>query len=274
MRKTVFLSSTGNDLSDWRTQVIADARGYDLFRLNAMEEWGARSKPPLELCRNRVSDADILVGLIGHYRGWEPPGDAKQRSITEMEYDWAVEGNKARLMFVAPEGFAGATPASTGAEGDRQKAFRARLMRAETVDHRCFGSAHALSAAVFRSINNHLYEALQSQDEDKLVLSTSRSVSTANIAPPLMLNVNIQGMLDRGLAVEQIETTLKEMAIKSEADALRMEESALRARKDGAAAWKQIGSLFTDRDIEKAISAYVKAADLVVRVIQTEDKGA
>ncbi len=62
MRKTVFLSSTGADLRDHRAQIIADARGHDWFRLDAMEDGGARSKPPLKLCRDRVDEADILVG--------------------------------------------------------------------------------------------------------------------------------------------------------------------------------------------------------------------
>ena len=58
-----------------------------------------------------MEEADIFVGLIGNYRGWEPDGDNKQRSITEMEYDWAVDAKKPRLMFVAPEEFRRRRPA-------------------------------------------------------------------------------------------------------------------------------------------------------------------
>jgi len=56
----------------------------------------------------------------------------ERRSITEMEYDWAAEAGKPRLMFVAPDDFAGAAPASDGDAGD------------------------ALSAAVFKAITNEL----------------------------------------------------------------------------------------------------------------------
>ena len=136
MRKTVFLSSTGKDLAAWRAQVIEDLRGHDWFRLDAMKEWGARSRPPLHLCRERVAESHIFVGVIGHYRGWEPDGDNGLRSITEMEYDWAVDGKKPRLMFVAPDNFAAAAPASDGDAKARQQAFRTRLMKAETVDQR------------------------------------------------------------------------------------------------------------------------------------------
>ncbi len=163
MRKTVFLSSTGTDLSAWRAQVIEDLRGHDWFRLDAMEEWGARSRPPVHLCRDRVAESHIFVGLIGHYRGWEPDGDNSLRSITEMEYDWAVDGNKPRLMFVAPDSFAGAAPASDGDAKARQQAFRTRLMKAETVDQRCFGSAHALSTAVLKALYNELFYEIAAQ---------------------------------------------------------------------------------------------------------------
>ena len=131
MRRTVFLSSTGNDLRPYRDQIIEDAPGHDLFRIDFMEEWGARSRPPLALCRDKVRAADIFAGLIGTYRGWEPEGDGRQRSITEMEYDWALEYGKARLMFVAPKDFAGGVPASDGepanAEaGSARKSWTAR----------------------------------------------------------------------------------------------------------------------------------------------------
>ena len=46
MRKAVFLSSTGKDLSAYRAQVIEDLRGHDWFRLDAIKEWGgARGRP-------------------------------------------------------------------------------------------------------------------------------------------------------------------------------------------------------------------------------------
>ena len=51
MRKTVFLSSTGTDLGAYRAQIIEDARGHDWFILDAMEEFGARSAPPIAFCR-------------------------------------------------------------------------------------------------------------------------------------------------------------------------------------------------------------------------------
>src|SRR5690606_7939507 len=76
---------------------------------------------------------DVLVGLIGHYRGWEPPGDNASRSITEMEYDWAVERGLERLMYVLPDGVL-TTPAMTPDEAARQLVFRERVLGNEVHD--------------------------------------------------------------------------------------------------------------------------------------------
>jgi hypothetical protein len=46
-----------------------------------------------------VRSAHIFAGLIGTYRGWKPEGDTARRSVTEMEYDWALEYRKPRLIY-------------------------------------------------------------------------------------------------------------------------------------------------------------------------------
>lgn len=102
MRLVVFLSSTGADLAEHRRAVIDNLAGHDHFICDAQEQFGARPSSPLQFCERRAREADIYVGLIGHYRGWEPPTDPAGRSITAMEYDWA-EG-KPRLVFILPDG--------------------------------------------------------------------------------------------------------------------------------------------------------------------------
>ncbi len=75
MRRVVFLSSTGKDLHDYREAVIAHLAKLDHFLCDAQENFGARDASAVPFCRERVRDADIYVGLIGQYRGWEPPDD-------------------------------------------------------------------------------------------------------------------------------------------------------------------------------------------------------
>ena len=267
-RKTVFLSSTGADLSAWRAQIIEDLRGHDWFRLDAMEEWGARSRPPMHLCRERVAESDIFVGLIGHYRGWEPDGDNRQRSITEMEYDWAVDGSKPRLMFVAPDSFAGAAPASDGDAKARQQAFRTRLMKAETVDHRrCFDSAHALSAAVLKALYNELFydiaaraDAAPPAQPGQLNAAAMAGAVIADVAREN--NLSLEEMQAQGLGSNEIEALLTKQKLAATARIVHHKEGEAEARKDAALAAKRLGALAYPYDTGKALAAYAEAAEL------------
>ncbi len=268
MRKTVFLSSTGADLGPYRAQVIEDARGHDWFRLDAMEDFGARSAPPIEFCRRRVEEGDIFVGLIGHYRGWEPEGGDGQRSITEMEYDWAADGKKPRLMFVAPEDFVSAAPASDGAEGERQLRFRARVMGAETVDCRCFGSAHALSTAVFKALFNEVMYDLAAQAKAAPASVEPGRPDAAAMAGAVIAevaleeNLSLEAMRARGFGPDEIEAALTVRAQAAEARAAQHKEAEAQDRKEGALAWKRLGALAFLYDTAKAMAAYEKAAAL------------
>jgi len=135
-RLTVFLSSTGADLAPYRRAIIDHMRPLDGFLLDAMEDFGARDGGAIAVCREKVRAANVLVGLTGHYRGWEPAGDNQQRSITEMEYDWASEDRASRLMYVAPDVMSDLAPPQTDAERERQLAFRTRVLAENVCDAR------------------------------------------------------------------------------------------------------------------------------------------
>jgi hypothetical protein len=157
MRRTVFLSSTGKDLHEYREAVIAHLARLDHFHCDAMEHFGAHDAGPIKFCRKRVRAADIYVGLIGLYRGWEPTEDnPDKRSITEMEYDWACEPPaKPRLLYITPNDFPALEPASQKGPATRQAKFRRRLLAAHVVDQKNFRNPDALSAAVLCGLNNH-----------------------------------------------------------------------------------------------------------------------
>lgn len=163
-RLTVFLSSTGKDLAGYREAVRRHLDRADAFLCDASEAWGARPLSAVPLCRQRVAGCDVFIGLIGHYRGWEPDPAGDPRSITEMEYDWAGEMNKPRLMFVAPESFAsGLDLGMSEAEAQRQAAFRQRVLAANDHVHDLqfyqgqFESPGEFAAAVSVALQNELY---------------------------------------------------------------------------------------------------------------------
>jgi hypothetical protein len=82
------LSSTAKDLAEHREAVHKRLLQTGLFHCVRQEDFGAQNAGAVDFCRKKAQDADMVVGLIGLRRGWEPDGDNEKRSITEMEHDW------------------------------------------------------------------------------------------------------------------------------------------------------------------------------------------
>ena len=72
-----------------------------------------------------------------------------------MEYDWAVDGKKPRLMFVAPDSFAGAAPASDG-DAKARSGVSHPAHEGRDRGSALLRLAHALSAAVLKALSNEL----------------------------------------------------------------------------------------------------------------------
>ena len=93
----IFLSSTYQDLVSHRE---AAARAVERLGQQGirMEVFGAR---PLEATRaslEEILDSDLLVGIYAHRYGYVPGGQSK--SITEQEFDFALEKQKPTFCFV------------------------------------------------------------------------------------------------------------------------------------------------------------------------------
>jgi len=97
--RTVFLSSTGKDLAEYRRAVD----GMEGYRCVWQEDFGSRAWEADAFCRDQVARCDVFVGLIGHFHGSTPPG--KEQSYTEREYLAAVAAGKPCLMFLATDDF-------------------------------------------------------------------------------------------------------------------------------------------------------------------------
>lgn len=127
----VFLGSTFKDLHEHRAAVQVTINRRDDCKAVVMEEFGARVGRPKAVCLEIAGDCDLYVGLIGHCYGHVPDGESM--SITEAEYEAAVEKGLPRLLFLANDGF---TPPAHFRESDGQhrklQEFRARLQRDET----------------------------------------------------------------------------------------------------------------------------------------------
>jgi hypothetical protein len=162
---TVFLSSTARDLQPYRDAVaeaIAKLAGFHCVR---MENFGAVDADPLEVCRRKVAESEVFVGLVGHLNGSSPEGSPL--SFTQVEYEVAKKAGKPRLLFVADEDFA--VPARLDREPEeayqRQLQFREQVKRERTVVS--FHDPQSLATLVVAALQNH-------QKQEKAVEPESR----------------------------------------------------------------------------------------------------
>lgn len=149
--KTVFLSSTGKDLDEYRERAYRAIEGLDGYHCVRMEDFGARDQEFDAFCRARVAGCDVFVCVVGHYRGSSPGGGEK--SYTEREYDAACAEKKPRLIFLAPGDFP--LPAHLIEEDEKRKAqteFRERVSSERVRDS--FSTPEDLAARVVQAIHN------------------------------------------------------------------------------------------------------------------------
>lgn len=145
-RPTVFISSTSIDLPEHRQKVTEAIIELGLFP-DGMERWPAADDNSLDFCLGKVDQADIFIGIYAHRYGWVPPG--QDRSITELEYDRAVERRIPRYLFLMGQKHAVlAKDVETGDGAAKLKAFKARI-QSERV-RQTFDNADQLRAEVHR----------------------------------------------------------------------------------------------------------------------------
>src|SRR3954454_13651618 len=68
----VFISSTSEDLKEYRQQAAKAARGMGFFPL-MMEDFPANGRgPSLDECLREVERAELVIAIVAHRYGWFP----------------------------------------------------------------------------------------------------------------------------------------------------------------------------------------------------------
>jgi tetratricopeptide (TPR) repeat protein len=111
---TIFLSGTMEDLHEERTALREQGNLLPLYRVVAAEDWGARYRPPRELCVDAALESDVYLGLYGGRYGYIPRGE--EISVTEWEFNTAREAGKPALIYIR-----------RGRKGLKQKKFLKRV---------------------------------------------------------------------------------------------------------------------------------------------------
>ena len=170
--KRVFLSSVAEALSEYRREVARAIDLLDDYKCVRMEDFGARDAPSEEVCRTRIAECDVLVGVLGPWYGSVVPGT--QKSYSELEYDVAVELGIPRLMFLSLGDMSiGAASAPTDEDRKRQTLFRDRVSRERQCAY--FQKPFDLAIRVQQALYNFTRERFQlerpmhAREEDSIV---------------------------------------------------------------------------------------------------------
>ena len=98
--KIAMISSTVRDLPEHREKV-RDACLRQEFFPSMMENWPAMDGDGVTASLEKVEKADVYIGVFGFRYNYIPVGS--EISITEMEYNRAVERKIPRLIFLMDE---------------------------------------------------------------------------------------------------------------------------------------------------------------------------
>jgi hypothetical protein len=146
---TVMISSTVRDLPQHREKVMDACMRLGVFYPDMMEHLTATDANALEISLTIVERADVYIGIIGFRYGYVPEG--KVISVTEAEYNRALELNIPRLIFVMSNDHP-VMPADveTGDGAEELKKFKERLLKDRVVAF--FDSADDLKAKVIQAL--------------------------------------------------------------------------------------------------------------------------
>src|SRR6266404_1281437 len=100
MNKTVFISSTYDDLKEYRRAVWELLEKFDV-NVRGMEQFGARKEAPLATCLAEVEQSDVYLGVIAFRLG--SIDSQTGRSFTQIEYERAHELGKEVLIYLVDE---------------------------------------------------------------------------------------------------------------------------------------------------------------------------
>lgn len=120
----IFVSATAQDCKVYREAVrdfIHD--NLESARIFLQENWAAGGQYVEKVCKRKVQESDAYLGLFGHRYGWTPP--LQRRSITELEFRWAVErwgAGEAPIFILRPV---------PGSEADQHLRDQAALLHAQ-----------------------------------------------------------------------------------------------------------------------------------------------
>lgn len=150
LSQAVMISSTMHDLPEHRKEVLDACLRQKMLPL-MMEHLPASPADAIRESLRLVEEASVYLAIIGHRYGYVPQGHPV--SVTEMEYDFAVQRGLPRLVFLMHEDhLVRAADVDKGEAALKLRAFRERLQREQVVAF--FHSPVDLRAHVINSLSH------------------------------------------------------------------------------------------------------------------------
>lgn len=150
MRKSIFISSTYQDLQLHRNQIWNVLQNFDVDVIG-MENFGARKSKPLDTCIAEISSCQIYIGIISMCYG--SIDEETGKSYTQLEYDKAKELGLEILIYLVDEN-SGELKTGQIDFGDkylRLKSFKNILKKNHTVDF--FVNEKDLGQKIYRDLD-------------------------------------------------------------------------------------------------------------------------
>src|SRR5437764_10283783 len=148
-KKVVIISSTARDLPEHRKEVMDACLRQGMFP-KMMEHLPAADADAISESLRMVDEADIYLGIFAHRYGYVPKG--YDISITEMEYNHAVERGVPRLIFLMHEEHSlKAADVEKGEGAVKLEALKTRLGTERVVNF--FNSSADLRAHIINSLS-------------------------------------------------------------------------------------------------------------------------
>jgi hypothetical protein len=146
MSPAAFISSTSIDLADYRQAAIEVCNELQITPI-AMEFFGAAGVGANAGSKSKLESADVFIGVFAHRYGYIE--DGSEKSVTEIEFDYAGERGIERLCFVVDPQHPWPTEAIDYQNHDKLEKFKVRigkLIRAK------FTTVDDFKAKLYRSV--------------------------------------------------------------------------------------------------------------------------
>ena len=190
----VMISSTARELPEHRKQVIDACLRLGMFP-RSMEHLPASDSDAVRISVGMVDEAEIYQGLFAHRYGYVPAGS--EVSLTEMEYDRAVERGIPRLIYLMHEDHpVRAADVEKGPAAVKLEALKARLAAEHVI---AYFKSHA------RLVYSRLRQPPKAQEVQKAIAWIRRHGGQCN--PTDLAKNNVAGVQKK----TEAEALMKEL---------------------------------------------------------------